>query len=111
MITPEYNFYKTKHGGRLSEEEFNINIQKATLYLEELTHGRNIPANMTARVLFAACELADFIANQTTKSGVIKSETVDGYSVTYDNAVTQMKAQVIAQQWLTFPVNLIYSGR
>lgn len=122
MTLPSYDFYKNTYGGSKSESDFNIAIRKSGYYLDELTFGRDIPGEMTERSYYAACELADFIANsgagQATAAGAIKSESVDGYSVTYATSESEnvaqtgrAKAMSIAKQWLAYPVNLIYCGR
>jgi hypothetical protein len=118
-MLPDYIFYTSTYGGKLGEPEFVIGVAKAGLLLEELTFSRDIPFEMQFRFNYAACELTDFIASDsagTEARGAIKSENIDGYAVTYatgeDIVETQkMKAISIAQQWLTWPINLLYCGR
>lgn len=84
--------------------------------LDELIFSRAVPENMKQRYMQAFSELVDF-RNQTKSAGlqggIVESETIDGYSVTYREhafAVQRHDETRIAERYLTYPKNLMYCG-
>jgi hypothetical protein len=126
IAVPTYEFYKTTYGGKLTEDDYAIAARKAAIRLDESTSSREIPADMIERSYFAVCELADYLKNFTdmqsgvaVSSGMIKSESTDGYRVEYDtNPGTTVEITMsesnqvasIASRWLAYPTNLLYRG-
>lgn len=81
----DYAYYKDSFGGDLTAEEFNRYARKAERFLNYVIMGE-IP-EVTEQVKNAVCAAAEAVAE--IRGGVanipqgIKSESTDGYSVTY----------------------------
>lgn len=115
-INEIWDFYTNAYGGNLPEETFRQLANGVLLRLDELTFGREVPDNMKQRYMQTFCELVDF-KNQTQaaslQSGVVQSETIDGYAVSYREQSRRMifdEEARIARQYLTYPINLMYCG-
>lgn len=124
-IYANYAFYVEDYGGQLIDEEsFKKAIIGATQYLRYVSLNRSDKSERE-EVKYAACAVADVyystvIADQSGKgsgSGK-KSETIDGYSVTYVTdridgetveSIFRKKAYEVAKQWLE-PLGLLYKG-
>jgi hypothetical protein len=80
-----YAYYKDSFGGTLTEEEFNLYARKAERFLNYVIIGEI--SEVTEQVKNAVCSAAEAVAE--IREGVanipqgIKSESTDGYSVTY----------------------------
>lgn len=81
----DYAYYKDSFGGDLTAEEFNRYARKAERFLNYVIMGE-IP-EVTEQVKNAVCAAAEAVAE--IRGGVanipqgIKSESTDGYNVTY----------------------------
>lgn len=83
----DYAYYKDSFGGTLAAEEFNRYARKAERFLHYIVMGEI--AEVTEQVKNAVCAAAEAVAEiregvQNIPQG-IKSESTDGYSVTYNN--------------------------
>ena len=80
----DYEWYKNEYGGiQLSEDEFTEVIGGVSGFLQVVTFGRAASSGLEM-VKDAACAAAEEYV-KLTKHGNIKSENVDGYSVTYQD--------------------------
>ena len=83
----DYAYYKDSFGGTLAAEEFNRYARKAERFLNYGIMGEI--SEVTEQVKNAVCAAAEAVAE--IREGVanipqgIKSESTDGYSVTYNN--------------------------
>ena len=76
----DYAYYKEVYCGSLTEEGFKKVYHKALAYLIGAT--RNRIKTCDTPVSFALCELCDIFAEDIS-CDKIKTESCDGYSVTY----------------------------
>ncbi len=76
----DYAYYKEVYCGTLTEEEFDKVYPKACAYFMGATRGRAEESDTS--ICFALCELCDIFYEERTRKNV-KSESCDGYSVTY----------------------------
>lgn len=101
----DYNYYVVKFGGSVidSEQIFNKYRDKAVRYINSVTsrQGRD------SEIGEAVCVLSEFYSKHDETQG-IKSESVDGVSITYDNDKTQRNAYSLLKLYL--PANLLYRG-
>lgn len=91
----DYEYYVTEYGEEsIPEMEFARYIRKASVYINEITHGKISKGNFLEdgtyleEIKDAACAVADVLyldAQQLeqTEGKDIKSENTDGYSVSY----------------------------
>lgn len=85
----DYKFYASVYGGGLSEAEFMVSEAKAEAHVRYLTHVRgNIFAEEDDAVKMALCAAVDAVADSASAYGggsgaAVKSESNDGYSVSY----------------------------
>lgn len=112
----DYRYYKSVHGGGLSEEEFNRTEPQAEAYIRYLTcFNGNVFGAESDDVKRAVCTAVDTVAahNEAVASGEagIKSESNDGYSVTRSSesvdgeaseALVRRKVSEAVRPWL-FP--------
>ena len=120
----DYAFFIEEYGGTMDEESFKIAIIGASQYIRYITLNRSDKSD-AEEIKYAACAVADvyystIIAEQSgnSKASGKKSETIDGYSVTYiadrtdgetvEN-VFKKKAYETAKPWLG-PLGLLYKG-
>ncbi len=89
-----YNFYTTTYGGRMSETAFNSAERKAEAYIRSITYpnGDIFETADDENVMMAVCSVAEAYYSFYGVDGKgminssdrrIKSESNDGYSVTY----------------------------
>lgn len=83
----DYAYYKDSFGGALTAEEFNRYARKAERFLNYVIMGKI--SDVTEPVKNAVCAAAEAVTEiresvQNIPQG-IKSESTDGYSVTYNN--------------------------
>lgn len=85
----DFDFYINRAHGKLGQEAFEEYILKASFFLRYITLGKTDRVERD-EVSYAACSIADMYAEEISKmkSGILKSENNDGYSVTY---VTELK--------------------
>lgn len=90
----DYAYYVSQYNGSLSEEEFIKAERWSEAYIRELTYIRgDIFASDLDMIRDAVCAGAEVYASyrrkQESNNGMqIKSESTDGYSVTYVNEQT-----------------------
>jgi len=81
----DYAYYKDSFGGALTAEEFNRYARKAERFLNYVVMGKI--SEVTEPVKNAVCAAAEAVGGNRGGVGNIpqrnKSETTDGYSVTY----------------------------
>ncbi len=104
-----YGFYKSAYGGALIPPElFNRFLFKAQTYLQNITMGRNIPEDYALKSSYALCEMADcYFKNENNAS--VKSESIDGYSVSYSDVSIAKSLYDIADLYLG-ESGLLYKG-
>ena len=98
-----------KRGGKLPEEQYLVNAQKACELIDYYTMGRAASASKMQDQLSACeCDLVDRMKPAETASAGIQSENNDGYSVTFFSR-TERKAELLdlLKRHLTFPENLL----
>lgn len=90
MVYATYQHYKDEYCGTAipSEKEFQNVIRKASQHIDNFTFGRITEENAGeyASLPDCACDMAETIYNLTGSTGKMKekkSESIDGYSVTY----------------------------
>lgn len=104
----DFEYYKNNFFGRVIENEplFNGLCAKAAAYIDKITYNRI--CEVTADVKNAVCAVCEVFAQDYGRGG-IKSESCDGYSVTYeDDKVFYGKLRAAAMLYL--PQNLTYAG-
>lgn len=121
MAIVDYNYYVGEYGGNtVPEEEFSKSEKKAEAYLKNITHGKLTAENVSEyeNVKDCICEMAETVFQYSPEKKEKKSESIDGYSVSYvtettdgDNSVTAMKRKLysIAKYWL-LNTGLLYHG-
>ena len=93
MLYADWDYYTGVYGGNLDGDCFFPAARDASAYIDRLTYGRlKQGAPVTDEVRMAVCAVAEVIAadaarNQLAATGV-KSETVAGHSVTYEDRST-----------------------
>lgn len=117
----DYAFYVETFGGELIQPlDWPAVSRRADAYLDRLTYNRlrNDDA-MTDAVRMAACAVAEVIQRQNQTQGAnpagVKSESVGGQSITYEDAATlsaQYDAALLdaADLWLPRTDPLRYAG-
>lgn len=118
----DYAFYVTEFAGNIiPNEEFQRVIAKASAYIKNIIFSRVDESNVPEEVKAAACAAAEIIYNtetSSTGSEEKKSETTDGYSVTYVNErmdgqtmedLIQKKVREAAKVYL-LPTGLLFRG-
>lgn len=112
MPYADYTYYTEAFGGtRLSQQEFDSCCEKAQSYIDYITLGR-AANNLGSSVKNALCAAAEEICKGGFGSG-IKSESTDGYSVTYSDSFSQ-KSEISrifdAIRIYLEPTGLLYRG-
>lgn len=112
MPTVDYSYYSGEYGGTLSESDFVKSEKRAEVYLKNITHGKLTAENAGEyeNVKDCICEMADAVFSYSEKTEKEKkSETTDGYSVSYVterkdgvDSVSAMRVKLyqIAKFWL-----------
>lgn len=108
-----YEFYTCKANGTASVDQFNANVNEASFFLQRLTLGKS-DLEQPEALQFATCAIVDMYieekAKETSGNGKKKSETTDGYSVSYAietkdgellDELLDRKALNIARKYLT----------
>lgn len=91
----DYNYYTGEyHGSKIPKEAFEFHEKKAEALLHRITFDRvkRLP-EIPDFVMDAICAMADISFQYSKKPSEIKSENIDGYSVTY-NDMTEKKMYV-----------------
>lgn len=124
MAYADYNFYTSVWHGDMPDADFAKWAARGSIEIDRLTHGRAaaVPSEMAQSLRLCCCELADALrtaaaADAATQGGIIASENVDGYNVSYHDqntgsgrATAAEAAAAICRRWLCAPVNLMYTG-
>lgn len=120
MATPDLNavwvYYNTIYEGNLLQADFMRLAVREEMVLDDLIFGRTVPDEMENRYKMTLCEMVDYAYETnsvTEESGIVESETIDGYSVKYrETSVVHklMDRRRIAEKYLTYPKNLLYCG-
>lgn len=126
MAYADYTFYTDVYKGDMSAEEFERWAAKADLQIDRFTRSRAAcaPESMKRALSLCCCTVADQLRtwqeqDARTQSGLVASESVDGYSVSYrtngagqaDRATERwLELYGICADHLTWPVNLMYTG-
>lgn len=93
MLYADWDYYTGVYGGNLDGDCFFPAARDASAYIDRLTYGRlKHGAPVTDEVKMAVCAIADVIAEdkvrkQQLEAG-IKSESVAGHSITYEDRST-----------------------
>ncbi len=88
----DYNFYKSTYfGNKISAEEFNSVMSRASIILDNITLERAAKLDpsdpLYKSVQLAACAVADVLKDYETEGDGIRSESVGSYSISYaDNS-------------------------
>ena len=96
MAYVDYEYYASVYGGTLVPENIFSRVEKkAEIYLDSITHGRLNDENVDKyeNLKDCVCEMADTVFSFSSSSDKNagkekKSETIDGYSVTYVTETT-----------------------
>ena len=125
MAYADYTFYTDVYKGDMNAEEFERWAAKADLQIDRLTTGRaaSAPESMERALSLCCCAVADQLRtwhdqDSRTQNGLVASETVDGYSVSYrtngteDDRTVSRRRELhnVCVDHLTWPVNLMYTG-
>lgn len=97
-----YEFYTETFGGSLSQEDFRKYELRAEAYIRYLTYvNGDIFAKEDDRVKMAVCVATDVVAyvvksfsGGAQQGRTLKSETTDGYSVTYADGTADMEIEL-----------------
>ena len=102
-----YAYYKDDYLGTFisSPEEFSNVSLRAEAYIDKITYGNISVVNEDVKN--AVCAVCDVISRFDKQIG-IKSESVDGYSVTLDNS--QSSKALFDAASLFLPPYLLYRG-
>ena len=103
-----YQQYQQR-GGKLPENEYQVNAQKASELIDYYTMGQAASAETMEQQLAACeCDLVDIVPMFQGASSGIQSENVDGYSVSFSSqAEVRAGLLSIMKRHLSFPVNLL----
>lgn len=111
----DYQFYKEKTQGKLSEDVFNTQVLEASFFLRYITMGKSDKVQ-PEELQYAACAIADMYAEEKQKLkdvGTIKSENNDGYSVTYISEIQEgesVEEYLARKAYQTARKYLLYTG-
>ena len=123
----DYQYYvESYHGASVSESDFDQVMRDASAFIREITADRVDIDSVPDDVKDAACAVSDVIQaerdriskSDSGESGEVKSETTDGYSVSYvtegkdgqsRDDVLRYKKYLAARQYLLH-TGLLYLG-
>lgn len=85
----DYEYYTSTYKGKMTQEEFEKSIMKASAYVRRITFGRADDMEME-EVKLAACAVCELLANDDKVRSkhlgrAVTSENTDGYSVSYES--------------------------
>ena len=103
-----YSYYTDQYLGKLipsSDEFFSICV-RAEAYIDKITSGRI--TDVTEDIKNAVCAVCDALYRADRQKG-IKSESVDGYSITLDTSDKSQK-ELYDTASLFLPSYLLYRG-
>lgn len=101
----DYNYYITQFEGRkiTKEEEFSSLVDKAYRYVKNIVTDKAKDSDIND----AICAVCEFLSENDTDS-LVKSESVDGVSINYENSDLHKKLYNIIK--LYTPSRLLYRG-
>ena len=101
-----------QRGGKLPEEQYLANAQKASETIDYCTMGQAATAeHMHTQLSACECDLVDVLYQASVVASGVKSENNDGYSVTYATGEeVQSSIQTILKKHLSFPENLLVAA-
>lgn len=103
-----YNVYNNGNAGTIPAESFGLHVAKAWREVESMLTS-DYSKEQLEKVKLCVCEVAEEIYKNAEKQG-IKSESTDGYSVTYaDNADVKKTVKNIIVRRLA-DTGLLYMG-
>lgn len=92
MMYIEYEYYTNQYRGTLTIDIFNQFLRKACAYIDKVTYCRlKYGAEITDDIKMAVCAAIDILneqemaRNKVKSTAGIKSESADGYSVSFRN--------------------------
>ncbi len=97
----------TYRGNQIPKEEAQVYVDRAFLYLKNITLGRVEAEKDTEDVITAISAVAEVFYTFSLQ-GNAKSENNDGYSVTYKDSSVSKEAYRVATTLL--PPHLLYRG-
>ena len=99
-MTTDLVFYNENYGGdtKIPAGSFPLWEKRATAQLMHITGGK-IEGISDSRVKMCVCEMAEFLY-ENSKTGGIKSENNDGYSVSYQDRDIKQELIRIAETYL-----------
>lgn len=109
----DYDFYTNTYNGTMAESDFEREILRASAYIDHITIGRIIPANLEKfqeKISLAACAVADECYMER-KGGELASQTVGPWTKVYKGSgktADQRKAEA-AETYLLM-TGLLYRG-
>lgn len=112
----DYKYYhESYHGDLISAEDFKQAEKEAEAYVDAITFGRirkldEIPECVMDAICSASEDMHRYLEGRLTQA---KSESNDGYSITYADAVTDTKCQssmLIAARRHLANTGLMYKG-
>lgn len=118
----DYKFYVEVYHGKMEEADFERNAMSASQYIRAMTYNRSDDYEGD-ELKYAVCESSDVLYELDQKmgagsSGEKKSESTDGYSVSYvvegkdGETVLELAGRKIGniiRKWL-LPTGLLYAG-
>lgn len=124
MAYADHTYYLSIWHGDMPDADFAKWAARASIEMDRLTRGRAraAPECMLQALQLCCCELADALraasaADAATQGGIIASENIDGYAVSYRDPSTGSgrpaaadAAVAVCRRWLCAPVNLMYTG-
>ena len=97
----------TYTGNKIPEEQAQVYMDRAFLYLKNITLGKIEAAKENPDVINAVCAVAE-VFYSFAEQGNAQSENNDGYAVTYKNTSESKEAYRVAAELL--PPYLLYRG-
>ena len=120
-----YLYYTDEYGGSLSEPLFNKYVKRAEKAIDHYIREASVDDKtaMQDNLAMCECELVDHLettirVDNDTQHGNITSQSNDGVSVSYGSkssthtsVISHPQTHDILGTWLTYPRNLMYTGR
>lgn len=120
-IYADYAFYTTEYlcgkEAAVTEASFPYYARKASAEIDRYTFG-SVPENIPEEVRLCCCELSEIMSREsaahTARTSGVTSESVGGWSVSYESADARNSAHRVAvrdciREWLS-GTGLLFSG-
>ena len=121
-VYADYNFYTNEYlAGKsvaVTAADFTFYARQASTVIDRYTHGNINADSVPEQVQYCCCELAELIhtadTSEAAKKAGIASESVQGWSQSYESTQARQEAAQSAQRdciykWLS-GTGLLYSG-